>query len=176
MSEVPLESFCNQAMDMGANQAKIIPAQDVVVKNWVRVKCRYGCGGYGKCLTCPPYSPTPEETRNIIADYNKALLMRFRECEECGNSRAANIHKVIFDLERECFLSGYHGTFGMASGPCNWCAECNLNECQHPGRARPSMEACGIDVFTTARKAGFEIQVLTSKDQIPTCYGLLLIE
>jgi len=29
------------------------------------------------------------------------------------------------------------------------------------------MEACGIDVYATARKTGFKIEVLTRRDQIP---------
>lgn len=38
------------------------------------------------------------------------------------------------------------------------------------------MEACGIDVYSTARNNGFPIYVLKSKDEIENCYGLILIE
>ena len=43
-----------------------ISAGDVVVANWVRLKCRYGCQAYGRHLGCPPYSPTPEETQRVL--------------------------------------------------------------------------------------------------------------
>lgn len=173
---VDLESLSCRAIELGARESKIIFTREIIIKDWVRLKCKYGCGGYGERLTCPPYSPTPEETRRIISGYKRALLMRFRSCEECGDSLAVNIHRVVADLEKEVFLSGYYAAFGMACGPCNLCEECNLKECRYPHLARPAMEACGIDVFATARKAGFEIEVLTSRDQIPTCYALLLIE
>ncbi len=64
-----LEDFCRKAIELGAAKAKIVKAEDVIVADWVRLKCQYGCGGYGKRLSCPPYSPTPSETRKVMAGY-----------------------------------------------------------------------------------------------------------
>ncbi|MBA7670522.1 hypothetical protein ES703_78668 [subsurface metagenome] len=171
-----LEGFCEKSIQLGASKAKIIKAEEIAVADWVRLKCQYGCGGYGERLTCPPYSPTPSETRRIIAGYKRGILMKFRSCQECGDQGAVDIHKVVAEMERDLFLLGFYAAFGMACGPCNLCTECNLEECQKPDLARPSMEACGIDVYATARKAGFKIEVLTRKDQIPRCFGLILVE
>ena len=171
-----LEDFCRKAIELGAIKAKIIKAEDVIVADWVRLKCQYGCGGYGKRLTCPPYSPTPTETRKVIAGYRRAILLKFRSCQESDDQPAINIHKFITEMERDLFLSGYYAAFGMACGPCDLCTQCNLKECQEPDLARPSMEACGIDVYATARKAGFKIEVLTRRDQIPRCFALVLVE
>ncbi len=171
-----LEDFCRKAIELGAAKAKIIKAEDVIVADWVRLKCQYGCGGYGKRLSCPPYSPTPSETRKVMAGYGRAILMKFRSCQECGDQRAVNIHKFIAEMERDLFLSGYYAAFGMACGPCDLCTQCDLKGCQEPGLARPSMEACGIDVYATAKKAGFKIEVLTRRDQIPRCFALVLVE
>ena len=171
-----LEDFCSKAIELGATKAKIIKAEDVIVADWVRLKCQYGCGGYGKRLTCPPYSPTPSETRKVIAGYRRAILMKFRSCQDCGDQQAVNIHQFIAEMEKDLFLSGYYAAFGMACGPCDLCTQCDLEGCQEPGLARPSMEACGIDVYATARKAGFKIEVLTRRDQIPRCFGLVLVE
>jgi len=171
-----LEDFCRKAIELGAAKAKIIKAEEVIVADWVRLKCQYGCGGYGKRLTCPPYSPTPSETRKVIAGYRRVILLKFRSCQECGDQRVVNIHQFTAEMEREVFLSGYYAAFGMACGPCDLCTQCNLKECQKPDLARPSMEACGIDVYATARKAGFKIEVLTRRDQIPRCFGLVLME
>ena len=171
-----LEDFCSKAIELGATKAKIIKAEDVIVADWVRLKCQYGCGGYGERLTCPPYSPTPRETRKVSAGYRRAILLKFRSCQECGDQRVVDIHQFIAEMERDLFLSGYYAAFGMASGPCDLCTQCNLKECQKPDLARPSMEACGIDVYATARKAGFKIEVLTRRDQIPRCFGLVLVE
>lgn len=171
-----LEDFCRKAIELGAAKAKIIRAEEVIVADWVRLKCQYGCGGYGERLTCPPYSPTPSETRKVIAGYRRAILLKFRSCQECGDQPVVNIHQFIAEMEREVFLSGYYAAFGMACGPCDLCTQCNLKECQKPDLARPSMEACGIDVYATARKAGFKIEVLTRRDQIPRCFALVLVE
>ena len=53
------------ALELGAIDAKVIPASDVFVENRVPLKCRTGCVGYGKKLTCPPYVPTVDEFRKI---------------------------------------------------------------------------------------------------------------
>lgn len=119
-------------MKLGAAE-KVINASDVVVRDWVRLKCQYGCDGYGKCLTCPPYSPNPEQMRRILSWYSSAMLLRFEPEWE-------NVHKVVARLEREAFLSGYYSAFGLASGSCPLCKECNLKNCVHPELARPSME------------------------------------
>lgn len=171
-----LEEFHRSAISLGAARAEIIEAKDVVVADWVRLKCQFGCSGYGKCLTCPPYSPTARETRRVLSCYDTALLMKFNSCEECGNEKAESVHQVVAKMERYIFLSGYYAAFGMACGPCDLCAVCYLKRCRKPELARPSMEACSIDVYATARKAGMKIEVLTQKDQIPRCFALVLVK
>jgi hypothetical protein len=37
------------------------------------------------------------------------------------------------------------------------------------------MKACGIDVYTTSRNAGYELKVATSCEEKPTFFGLLLL-
>lgn len=65
------------ALDLGATDAKVIPTSQVFVEDRVVMKCRTGCISYGKKLTCPPYVPTPEEFRKILAEYKSALLVKF---------------------------------------------------------------------------------------------------
>ncbi len=163
-----LEDLCARALRLGASEAKAIRARDVYVRHWVRLKCQYGCGGFGERLTCPPYSPTPEEMRKVIDEYSSAILLRFRP-------DSARTHEVVAKLEKEAFLSGYYSAFGLASGPCSFCRKCNLRECKHPRLARPSMEACGIDVYATARGAGFQIEVVRTRRETPSYFGLLLL-
>ncbi len=158
-----------KALEMGAKEAKVVKVGDIVVADWVRLKCQYGCDGYGRRLTCPPYSPTPDQTRKLLKEFKWALMMRFEE-------EAPTVHEVTAKMEREAFLSGYHAAFGLGAGPCPFCDKCNLKECDHPDLARPAMEACGIDVFSTARRAGFKIEVMRSTSQKPSYYGLLLVE
>jgi predicted metal-binding protein len=65
------------ALELGAAEAKIIPVSQVYVEDRVVMKCRTGCISYGKKLTCPPYVPSPEEFRKILAEYHSALLVKF---------------------------------------------------------------------------------------------------
>jgi len=168
-SEGDLKRFAKLAIRMGALEAKVIDPKNVTVRDWVRLKCQYGCGRYGKSLTCPPYSPTPEQTRRALNAYSHAILMRLPD-------ESMATHDMIAKLERHVFLAGYYSAFGLPAGPCERCGKCNLENCAYPRLARASMEACGIDVYATARKHGFHIEVLKTKRQKPTYYGLLLVE
>jgi predicted metal-binding protein len=65
------------ARSLGAAGAAVIPASEIIVENRVPLKCRSGCIGYGKKLTCPPYAPGPDEFRKILAEYRHALLVKY---------------------------------------------------------------------------------------------------
>ena len=159
--------YIKRARELGAVAAKIIPAKNIVVAEWVRIKCQYGCDGYGGCLTCPPNSPTPETMRRMLECYRKGLLIR--------GSKYSNIRSTVVTLEQEMFLDGYFKAFGIGAGPCDLCAECP-EACRHADRARPSLEACGIDVFSTVRSNGYPIEVLKTADCKENYYGIVLIE
>jgi predicted metal-binding protein len=159
--------YIKKAKKLGAKDARVILARSVVTAEWVRLKSRFGCGGYAQALTCPPYSPKPEETRKMLKEYKRALLIR--------GDQYADIREIVTALEREAFLDGYWKAFAMASGPCEYCKTCG-EHCRYPRKARPSMEACGIDVFTTVRANGFPIEVVKSRSCKANYYGLLLLE
>jgi predicted metal-binding protein len=65
------------ALEKGASDAKIIPTDKVIVEDRVVLKCKVGCNHYGKTLACPPYTPTAEEFRKIVSEYNYAIFMKF---------------------------------------------------------------------------------------------------
>lgn len=78
-------------------------------------------------------------------------------------------------LEREIFLAGYYKALGYGAGPCMLCKECNVQQCVHPEDTRPSMEACGIDVYATVRANGLPIEVVKDETCEENYYGLVLI-
>ena len=165
-----MESIIEKALELGATDAVELDPEKVVVANWVRLKCQYGCGGWGRALTCPPYSPTPEQTTRILKEYKSAILVHKK-------GSGPNFREFMAEVERQAFLAGYYKAFGMPSGPCRLCDECNLEgPCMHPREARPSMEACGIDVFGTAKAAGLPIQVVKTREDETNYYGLLLLD
>ena len=163
-----LSRFCNLAVKLGAVDPKVIRGDQVVVRNWTRWKCQFGCNSYGRSLKCPPYTPTPEETRELLKEYDFAILFR---------SKPSYLDTLAVELERQIFLEGYHAALAFTAGSCRLCEKCNIEGgyCIKPLESRPSMESCGISVFETARNAGYEIEVLTSKEQEFLAYGLVLI-
>ena len=175
-----------------------ITPDKIEVAEWVRWKCKYGCKAYGKHLNCPPYVPSVEETKKLMSCYEKALIARF-DAQPNRDVPPARIHHFLwdaitdlydtmFEFERHAFLSGYYKAFALVGLCCSYCEECIpepkasvLDQapkrfCVHPHKMRPGMEACGIDVFKTARNAGFDLDVLTSSDEPITFFGLLLID
>jgi predicted metal-binding protein len=76
------EFLVKLALDNGAADAKIIPADKVVVEDRVVLKCKVGCTHYGKTLACPPYTPSAEEFRKIVSEYSYALFMKFKSKAE----------------------------------------------------------------------------------------------
>lgn len=159
--------YIKRAEELGAKEAKAIHTKTIIAAEWVRLKCQFGCDGYGQCLTCPPHSPTPELTRRMLEYYKDALLIHGDEYTD--------IRSIVVKIEREMFLDGYFKAFGMGAGPCELCDAC-AEFCRHPNKTRPSLEACGIDVFTTARSNGFPIQVVKTQNCNGNYYGIVLVE
>ncbi len=170
--------YLNQAKKSGAFWSKIIDAKNVITAEWVRLKCQYGCGMYGMCLTCPPFSPTPEYTGRMLKDYSKALISVFHiPGEKKERVRRKKLRKDVANLEREMFLDGYYKAFGMACGPCNLCRECTLSyPCKYEDFARPSMEACGIDVYATLANVGYKLKVVRTYGEGCEFCSMILIE
>lgn len=173
-----LEVYCKKALEMGIDGAKIIDPCSIVTAEWVRMKCQFGCPGFGKRHCCPPYTPTPDVTQKLIDSYQRAILLHRRL--KTGKKRAERrkvFNETIVRLEIEMFLDGYYKAWSMKSGACRLCEKCNLPSlCIHAYQARPSMEACGIDVFKTARDSGFHIKVVKKHEEEMNVFGLVLAE
>jgi predicted metal-binding protein len=117
---------------------------------------------------CPPFTPSPEQTRAMLDQYKRAVLF------EAGKGEPK---KIAVSLEEKFFLQGYYKAFGLGSGPCHLCKTCAFEDgCRNPMIARPSMEGCGIDVFATARDHGFTINVVRGHNDAQHYFGLVLID
>jgi predicted metal-binding protein len=163
-----LARFIDKAKEFGALDAKVIKTETIKTSAWVRMKCHFGCGGYNKSFCCPPHTPTPGETQDVIDCYGTALLVH---CQEINHPT-----KVVVKLEKEIFLAGYYKALAFGAGPCRLCKECHMQRCEHPEQTRPSMEACGIDVYATAHANGFPIEVVKDRTCEQNYFGLVLIE
>ncbi len=170
-----LQSYLNYACENGIDNALVVSPSHIFTAPWVRMKCTFGCSGYNRSHCCPPRTPVPADTAKLLQSYSEAILLH-RHWKK-GYATVEGLNAFVIDLERTLFLDGFYKAFGMGSGPCTLCADCDPSQpCKNPSRARPSMEACGIDVFQTVRHQGLPIDVVRDRKDERNIYGLVLVE
>lgn len=164
------ENWDHRARGLGLARAVEIPAASVATAPWARVKCRFGCAGYGQGRQCPPTSPDDTATARLLAGYRRALVL-------VGQPPGRQFHRQLLEMEKAAFLQGFHKALAFGAGPCPVCDTCPPEgPCRLPGQARPSMEASGMDVYATAAAAGIPLAPVGEPDGFVTYIGLLLLE
>jgi predicted metal-binding protein len=163
-------------MELGASMAHVIPADWVQIDERVTLKCSIPlCPNYGKCHFCPPHTPSPEFMRKALSRYHHALLFALeiipvehfsvRSIErQAATDWTRKCLEIVGTLETFVFGSGYYLALGFGQGSCrkalcgqNKCLVLDGGSCPYPLKARPSMEAVGIDVYGLVTRAGWEI-------------------
>jgi len=195
-------SLCHKAKELGASQAIYLSVEDVVVDERVLLKCIVPlCPHYGRDLLCPPNVLPVSRFKEILGNYHSAILIKVdvpfidqvnsseeREeeqaqlpCKEYEDSLEAGkmkLYEIVGQLESICLEEGYYFAAGLVAGSCTLCDECvgvdSGLPCRHPFRARPSMEAMGIDVMATAERAGIHLSFARNMGR--SWVGLILVE
>jgi predicted metal-binding protein len=193
-----LEKYRKRALELGATDAKIITSDDIVIDERVRAKCIYPkCPWYGTNAQCPPHAMDIDMTRKLVQRYKHGLFLDIvvpPEIVTDGAKRRAHVssglkmHEIVSKIEAEAFYDGYHLALGFGVGPCKsyFCPEVECSAltpgqgCRHPLKARASMEGIGMDAYSMAAKAGWDIYPVgsqTSPDKLPHGHrlGLVLI-
>lgn len=165
----------------GFSDFKWIDPKKIVVSQWVRMKCLYGCNEYGRTACCPPNVPAIPECERFFKEYDEAVVFHFEKKVEEPEDRfpwTKKVNKALFSLERDVFTSGFHKAFLLYMDTCILCKECTTSrsECKHPKQSRSAPEALGVDVFATVRQFGYTIQVLSDYDKTMNRYAFLLIQ
>ena len=195
--QADLSRYVDKAIELGASDAIIVPADWVVVDERARLKCYIPkCYAYGHSPYCPPNTPEPEFMRKAFSRFKWAILIRHDVTpveDFTGNGWAKDhskhhrkIFEVIGKLESLASVDGYHFATGFAAGSCihelcngNDCRILNGGTCPHNLRARPSMEAVSIDVYNLVAKVGWDIYACHVADgvTIPSAMsvGLLFV-
>jgi predicted metal-binding protein len=171
----------------GVTEAILIRAKDVVVDERVRLKCRIPiCDAYGRNLMCPPYVPSVADFRAALKRFSEALLIQLTVSlpkKPRGPGKdvflpAKRLHELVNLGERMAFGEGFRFATGLIGGCCRLCKTCAGatpgRRCAHPFKARPSMEAMGIDVTATTEKAGLKALSFPIGRSV-TWTGLLLL-
>ncbi|MEZ4579081.1 MAG: DUF2284 domain-containing protein [Desulfobacterales bacterium] len=194
-----LEKYRDKAIEMGASQTKIISTKQIIVDDRVPLKCQIPrCFGYGTGAHCPPHTLKPKQLRKHLSDYEWAVFfIKEVEPEIIVRDRATikeridaylSVFDIVSKIESMAFHDGHYLAFGLGAGSCRHslcsrqktCAAMEGDRCRHALKARPSMEAVGIDVYQMVTRAGWEIYPIGSSitpDQIPkgTLAGIIII-
>lgn len=138
-------------------------ADDLVFDERVRLKC-YLCENFDRCLRCPGNFPSGLDMEKAIRS-NDHMALIYKEFEyrpemttEEMRESGREMHKRL--LQAEHFMMGRDHMLASVfiAGRCRQCAECPQNGfCRKPELSRPSVEAAGIDVMTSARNAGIDV-------------------
>ena len=164
----------------GLSEYKWIDPKEIVVANWVRMKCTFGCNGYGGGA-CPPNVPSVKDCKDFFMEYEKGLILKFNitaDKNEYPTDLSNEIAKKLLATEREIFLSGFQKTFLLGQSGCSFCNDCSNNriDCIDKLNARPKPESFAVDVYKTARNIGYEINVIAESQAEITRIAILLIE
>ncbi|MGB6867163.1 MAG: DUF2284 domain-containing protein [Candidatus Aminicenantaceae bacterium] len=165
----------------GYTDFKWIDPKEFVVAQWVRMKCMFGCDEYGRTATCPPNVPSVSECERFFREYKDAVIFHFEKEVDKPEDRldwTRELNLKLLELEREVFCSGYEKAFLLFLDSCNLCDGCPgvRAKCKEPEQARPTPESLAMDVFTTVRKVGYTINVLSDYDEKMNRFAFLLIE
>jgi predicted metal-binding protein len=186
-----LEHYRELALELGASDVAIIPASDVVVDERVRLKCVVPrCLRAGETPNCPPLAPELDLIRAALSRFSWAILLKCdvgpvedyvpgRGATKEEKRRTLAFHRrsgdIVYELERQAYKDGYHLAMGLGGGSCKdylcqgmLCQFLDSGRCRFPHRARPAMEAMGIDVISLINRVGWKAYALLDDlGQIP---------
>jgi predicted metal-binding protein len=165
----------------GFSDYRWLDPAEIVVAEWVRMKCLYGCREYGRNAACPPNAPPVDACARFFREYRRAAVFHFAKTVERPEDRHAWSRKVnleLLKLEEDVFKAGFVKAFLLFFDSCGICLECapSRTACKKPKLARPTADALAMDVFSTVRKLGYPINVLSDYDQEMNRYAFLLID
>jgi len=151
------EALCRQALEEGAKDARVIPCRDLRFRKAKRTGGGRTQAGAKPSLHWPSPAYPLDSLREGLGRYRLAVVFRL-EPEGSGPEKdkeaLERLYRLVSRLESACFYKGYHLALGLASGNCRdvFCSSerrCQAmikgKPCLHPNKARPSIEACGLD-------------------------------
>jgi predicted metal-binding protein len=105
--EDKMEYLLQRALELGAEKAKIIDPETVVVAEWVRWKCQYGCPLFEKDPFHPPLAPDAESMKKVLKEYTKAILL--------NGPNGQALSEAAVRLEGEAYNQGYYKAFALVA-------------------------------------------------------------
>ncbi|MFH1652382.1 MAG: DUF2284 domain-containing protein [Chloroflexota bacterium] len=138
----------------------------LVPEECIRGFCRDNrCGSYGGNYTCPPYVGSLEGIKGKLGRFRRGILLQYSAALDVPNDTAGVIktkvtfHEKILQMEEFLRGKGEEGVWGLIGGSCGLCEVCLMKSslpCPYPEKARPSLEALGINVLALLRSFGLD--------------------
>ena len=104
-----IEAVVEKAYELGCEKAKIIDTSTVIIEKWVRWKCLYGCPFYNKDGFHPPLAPGVDETKEVLGEYAKAILL--------NGPKGKALTDIAVRLEGEAYQMGFYKAFALTALP-----------------------------------------------------------
>jgi len=129
----------------GLSDYKWMDPQEVIVSQWVRVKCMFGCDDYGYG-TCPPNTPSVDACQDFFREYSLGLVFRvstFADRDNYPSKWSRQMTNSLLEIERKIFLMGLEKSFLLNQACCAICKDCpgTMQDCLDKKRARPFANA-----------------------------------
>jgi predicted metal-binding protein len=105
--EGEMEYLLNRALAVGAEKARLIDTETVVVAEWVRWKCQYGCPLFAKDPFHPPFAPDAAGMKKVLGEYSKAILL--------NGPNGQTLTEAAVKLEGEAYHRGYYKAFALTA-------------------------------------------------------------
>ena len=165
----------------GVSDFKWIDPKQIIVSQWVRMKCMFGCSEYGHNASCPPNVPSVSECERFFSEYRISAIFRFAKKTDKPEDRhqwSKKVNMRLSRLERDVFLAGFERAFLLFMDSCCLCEDCagERTRCKVQRMARPSPESMAVDVYSTVRQFGFPIAVRTKYSEEMNRYAFLMVQ
>lgn len=176
-----MNEIVDKALSLGASRAFIIEPGQVPL-SWKASLLCLDCNVNKNILTrrwsCPPYSPHPQRTKDILAQYTNCLVINLETkfwpfTNHSFTTRNPfiqltqkvfchhywkKLHFIMLNLKR--YLSKRYDIFSWGSSPCHACIKCSYPlRCIKPKSFLFSPEASGIDLYLLARNLDLPIEI-----------------
>lgn len=190
-----LERLVQTALDLGATDARIMPADRIVVDEKLAEKCRNPkCMNYGLSKSCPPNVAGPKAFKKQLETFIRAVVFKIEVPSEILYSTQnlelfQLLHETAAGVEQAAAEMGFTRATGYAGNSCKmiFCddhLECRAlhgdGQCRNPGRARPSMSGFGVHVGKLYEAAGWPakhptLETPNGQFKMASICGLVLI-
>jgi hypothetical protein len=102
-----MDYLLKRALELGAERAKIIDTETIVMAEWVKWKCQYGCPLFEKDPFHPPFAPDAESTKKVLKEYTRAILL--------NGPDGQTLTEAAVRLEGEAYHRGYYKAFALTA-------------------------------------------------------------